>query len=78
MDSYCLIPTENVLRGVDFHYKDVYEPEFFNPIPTWRAAETYSIQLKFDDADYTKDIFYFCHVRLFTYMFYESLFWSNL
>lgn len=42
---------------------DVYEPAFAVPLPEWAAAGNYSIELTFDDASYTSDIFYFCHVR---------------
>jgi hypothetical protein len=43
---------------------DVYEPEFFSSPVDWSSAGTYSIQLTFDDANYNKDIFYFCHVSV--------------
>ena len=42
---------------------DVYEPEFFLSVVDWFGAGTYSIELFFDDEEYTQDIFYFCHVR---------------
>lgn len=42
---------------------DVYEPEFTRSIVDWSGAGEYTIQLTFDDETYTKDIFYFCHVR---------------
>jgi hypothetical protein len=43
---------------------DAYEPDFFLPIPEWSKRGTFSVALKFDDEAYTKDIFYFCHVRI--------------
>jgi hypothetical protein len=47
---------------------DAYEPDFFLPIPEWSKRGTYSVALSFDDEAYTKDIFYFCHVRIVSYM----------
>ncbi|KAL7555727.1 hypothetical protein ACA910_005145 [Epithemia clementina (nom. ined.)] len=44
---------------------DVYEPQFFRPIHEWAGAGNYSIQLTFNDASYTQDIFYFCHIHQF-------------
>jgi hypothetical protein len=53
------------VNGTDDFGLDVYEPEFFaNPVD-WTAAGNYSIELTFDDADYAKDIFYFCHIHQF-------------
>jgi hypothetical protein len=42
---------------------DAYQPAFFNGLPDWTIAGPYSIELTFDDASYTSDIFYYCHVR---------------
>ena len=42
---------------------DVYEPDFFLGVTTWAGKGEYSIMLKFDDENYTNDLFYFCHVR---------------
>ena len=42
---------------------DAYMPAFFTGLPDWVAAGSYSVELTFDDANYTSDIFYFCHVR---------------
>ena len=39
---------------------DNYEPDFFLS-PDWYAG-FYSVELTFDDEDYKKDFFYFCHV----------------
>ena len=44
---------------------DVYEPLFFNPVAGWTETGPYSIQLRFDDATYNKDLFYFCHIHEF-------------
>eukprot|EP00527_Entomoneis_sp_CCMP2396_P005611 CAMPEP_0198147640 /NCGR_PEP_ID=MMETSP1443-20131203/36913_1 /TAXON_ID=186043 /ORGANISM="Entomoneis sp., Strain CCMP2396" /LENGTH=408 /DNA_ID=CAMNT_0043812053 /DNA_START=40 /DNA_END=1263 /DNA_ORIENTATION=- len=41
---------------------DDYEPEFFFDPFTWNTAN-YSVALKFDDDDFTDDIFYFCHIH---------------
>jgi hypothetical protein len=43
---------------------DVYEPGFFASPAEWTSAGVYSITLTFDDENYSKDIFYFCHVRI--------------
>jgi hypothetical protein len=42
---------------------DVFKSEFARPIMEWSGVGPYTIQLTFDDESYTKDIFYFCHVR---------------
>jgi hypothetical protein len=42
---------------------DVYEPEFQRHLTEWAGKDEYNVQLIFDDETYTKDIFYFCHVR---------------
>jgi hypothetical protein len=42
---------------------DVYEPEFFRGLVEWTTVGFYTIELNFDDFEYDKDIFYFCHVR---------------
>jgi len=50
--------------GEDNFGLDEYEPLFFHPLPEWVEYGTFSIFLKFDeDTDYTKDIFYFCHIH---------------
>jgi len=44
---------------------DDYEPLFFHPLPEWIGYGEMSVFLKIDDdTDYTKDIFYFCHVSV--------------
>lgn len=42
---------------------DHYEPLFFYPLPDWASRGPFSIKLRFDDVNYDKDLFYFCHVR---------------
>lgn len=42
---------------------DHYEPRFFLPLGDWIGEGEFSVALRFD-ADYDKDIFYFCHVSL--------------
>eukprot|EP00984_Skeletonema_dohrnii_P022591 scaffold11699_cov138-Skeletonema_dohrnii-CCMP3373.AAC.2 len=45
---------------------DDYEPLFFHPLPEWIGYGEMSVFLKIDDdTDYTKDIFYFCHIHQF-------------
>jgi hypothetical protein len=42
---------------------DDYEPKFFHPLTKWAGYGKFQVFLKFDaETDYTKDIFYFCHV----------------
>jgi hypothetical protein len=52
---------------------DVYEPEFFQSLIDWTNAGNYSIELNFNDVNYTKDIFYFCHVRTFGASWLQSM-----
>ena len=51
---------------------DAYEPLFFFPLGEWMDRGPYSVQLKFDDASYTQDIFYFCHVSFGVCTFVSS------
>jgi hypothetical protein len=51
-----------VTTGEDNFGLDDYEPRFFHPIAEWVSYGEFSIKLNFNDADYDKDIFYFCHV----------------
>ena len=52
-----------VTSGEDNFGLDDYEPLFFHPLPEWVGYGEFSVFLKFDDdADFSKDIFYFCHV----------------
>ncbi|KAL7555730.1 hypothetical protein ACA910_005146 [Epithemia clementina (nom. ined.)] len=48
---------------------DVYEPEFFYPLDQWAsttsAAGPYQVYLNFNNFNYTRDIFYFCHIHQF-------------
>ncbi|KAL7555733.1 hypothetical protein ACA910_005148 [Epithemia clementina (nom. ined.)] len=38
---------------------EVYETEYFHPIHKWAGAGNHSIQLMFNDASYSQDIFTF-------------------
>ncbi len=51
-----------VTTGEDNFGLDDYEPLFFIPIADWVSQGEFSIKLNFNDLDYEKDIFYFCHV----------------
>lgn len=42
---------------------DKYEPLFFRPMPEWAGFGNFEAKLLFDVTDFTRDIFYFCHVR---------------
>ena len=44
---------------------DHYEPKFFHPPVEWTEYGDFSVTVKFDDVDYQKDIFYFCHIHQF-------------
>ncbi|KAL7554971.1 hypothetical protein ACHAWF_018546 [Thalassiosira exigua] len=56
----------NTTTNEDNFGLDDYEPLFFHPLPDWLGYGTFSIFLKFDEGtDYTKDIFYFCHIHQF-------------
>jgi hypothetical protein len=50
------------VNGTENFGLDVYEPAFGVSPVDWVQAGTYSIELTFNDASYTQDIFYFCHV----------------
>jgi hypothetical protein len=50
------------VNGTENFGLDVYEPAFQQGIVDWSSAGNYTVELMFDDAAYTKDIFYFCHV----------------
>jgi len=52
------------ITPIDNFGLDDYEPEFFFDPLTWNTAK-YSVALKYDDDDFTDDIFYFCHVSCF-------------
>merc|ERR1712232_1346698 len=51
--------------GEDNFGLDDYEPLFFLPMLDWTDLGPFSIQLNFDDASFTNDIFYFCHIHQF-------------
>jgi len=53
---------------------DDYEPLFFHPLPEWIGYGEMSVFLKIDDdTDYTKDIFYFCHVSVHISYFLDHI-----
>lgn len=54
-----------VTTGEDNFGLDDYEPRFFHPIAEWVGYGEFSIKLNFNDEDYDKDIFYFCHIHEF-------------
>mmetsp|Transcript_41036 Transcript_41036/g.60229 ORF Transcript_41036/g.60229 Transcript_41036/m.60229 type:complete len:431 (+) Transcript_41036:83-1375(+) len=49
--------------GEDNFGLDDYEPLFFYPLPAWREEGDFHVTLKYDEKNYTKDIFYFCHIH---------------
>lgn len=54
----------SVTTGADDFGLDAIEPLFFHPLPEWIGYGDFSMFLKFDeDTDFTKDIFYFCHIH---------------
>ncbi|KAL3804011.1 hypothetical protein HJC23_006402 [Cyclotella cryptica] len=67
LGTYPNFDVEN--SGMD-HYAhfglDEYESMFQHPITEWIRYGQFSAYLNFDpDTDYTKDIFYFCHIHQF-------------
>jgi len=60
--SYSNMDGEATVNEEDFGL-DGYEPLFFYPITEWSESGPYSIQLRFDDTAYDKDLFYFCHIH---------------
>ena len=48
---------------------DAVEPLFFHPLADWEGYGVFATALMFDDENFTEDIFYFCHVRIFRYIF---------
>lgn len=65
LGSYSNIPdVKDVTTGEDDTGLDAYESVFFYPITEWAASPAFSIQLRFDDETFEKDLFYFCHVSL--------------
>jgi hypothetical protein len=52
--------------GQDNFGLDDYEPKFVYPLVEWVEMGPFSIQLRFDDETYDKDLFYFCHVSVAT------------
>jgi hypothetical protein len=64
LGTYSNIPeVANVTQGEDNFGLDDYEPLFFRPIPEWAGFGDFEVKLRFDEDDFTQDIFYFCHVR---------------
>jgi hypothetical protein len=64
LGTYSNIPkVADVTTGESYFGLNDYEPKFFWPFGQWLEAGDFSIKLKFDDEDYGRDIFYFCHVR---------------
>jgi hypothetical protein len=43
---------------------DDYEPLFFRSLPEWTTSN-FSVSLRFDEGNFQKDIFYFCHIHEF-------------
>ena len=60
-DPDILSPTE----GEDNFGLDDYEPRFFYPFTEWLEQGDFHVNLRFDQV-YDKDIFYFCHVRVWS------------
>lgn len=64
LGKYSNIPDVLVsTTGEDDFGLDHYEPLFFHPVTEWTEQGTFSVKLRFDDTDYTKDLFYFCHIH---------------
>lgn len=50
------------LTSTDNFGLDDYEPKFFLPLATWASVE-YTVKLRFNDATFAQDFFYFCHIH---------------
>jgi hypothetical protein len=62
LGTYSNIPEVLDVTQGEFNFGlDDYEPLFFHPLPEW-AGYNFEVKLRFDVEDFTKDIFYFCHV----------------
>jgi hypothetical protein len=61
--EYSNIEQVKELTGGENFGLDDYEPLFFHPIAEWTGLGLFSVQLRFDDATFDKDIFYFCHIH---------------
>jgi hypothetical protein len=64
LGTYSNIPEilEITEEEVKFFGLDEYEPLFFRPLSEWAGFGEFEVKLRFDVEDFTKDIFYFCHV----------------
>jgi hypothetical protein len=63
LGTYSNIPQVlDITQGEDNFGLDDYEPLFFRPLPEWAGFGGFEVKLRFDVEDFTKDIFYFCHV----------------
>jgi hypothetical protein len=65
LGTYSNIPdAQRATIGEDDFGLDDYEPLFYRPITEWSASK-FSILLKFDEEDFDRDLFYFCHIHQF-------------
>ena len=64
LGTYSNIPEVlDITQGEDNFGLDDYEPLFFRPLKEWAGFGDFEVKLRFNVEDFTKDIFYFCHVR---------------
>jgi len=61
LGSYTNLVDTAIIGSTDFGL-DFYEPKFFLPIGDWSSV-AYTVKLKFDDATFSNDFFYFCHIH---------------
>ncbi|CAB9498173.1 expressed unknown protein [Seminavis robusta] len=54
---------QNVTVNISDNGLDVYEPLFFRSPAEWTSMGTFSMKMRFDDADIKKDMFIFCHIH---------------
>ena len=53
----------NLTKGKGDFGLDHYEPLFTLPFTQWIEQGEFEVKLRFNNANFTGDIFYFCHVR---------------
>jgi hypothetical protein len=63
LGTYSNIPAVlDITEGEDNFGLDEYEPLFFRPLREWAGFGKFEVRIRFNVEDFTKDIFYFCHV----------------
>lgn len=66
LGKYSNLPEVGVTENESDFGLGKYEPHFIYPLEEWASFNKYggfNVKLRFDDFNYEKDLFYFCHVR---------------